>query len=422
VTIVFYERRNIVLLFIWSAVAAILGLICVTKMNANPKNPIDAPRISCRKAGVFPNPLRRGQAGKLLYVVSNEGTAPYIGLLKCTWVNLVTGKVDDLPQAYFDGVLHPGQFYSFIHQSDPIISPPGTYQMRVVGAQNDAYCTSQSFSVVSEMERPDLRVQAINVPRSIFPGEKFGLEVVVKNQGSWKSNKFKGRLYWDFRNSFGPSSSPIGGEDVWPVLSASSIAKLSLSKTLPIDLPNGPIFLFYCIDWDREILEEDETNNLSSMPSTVAFRLELDLRPIGFAPYPNVPQGGIVSTDLLLANPSGTTFSGTLAVSLFSPQDSFLLDLAAWQNVNIPPTNSTTFYTGVRASPVLNCPVADRYKVYARYRSHNARVFSVIPLGKRCNGLNPFLINLVEPKRAEIPEKLIKMPSNGKRGRLKMSL
>lgn len=406
----------------WFFFAFVLGLVGAIEASAQGKTPERTPRISCRQAVVSPNPLQQGQPGSLAFTISNEGIAPFTGLLKCEWVNLGSGRVDELPQAIFNGVLNPGQFHTLVHHSNPIISPPGFYQMRVVDGNGRVLekCTSQIFTVISASKMPDLKVQTLEVPRTLFPGEQISIKVKVRNQGAWKSSGFKGRLYWDIINSFGASSLPLGGEDIWPALGATSSIAKSVAKTLPIDLPNGKIYFFYIVDWDREIGESDETNNSSSSQCVAAFRLAL-VEPIGYVPYPNTPRGVTVATDLNLVNTSKVTFSGTLAVSLLSPQDSFLMDLATWENINIAPTQGTTFSTGIKTSPMLNFPVAKGYKIHARYRSGRSQSYSTIPVGKCTGCLNPFRINIVPPGLGSGSMQTTKVTSRGSRGAVRMS-
>jgi hypothetical protein len=381
------------------------------------------PKITCHQAQVSPNPLRNGQPGILSYTISNDGAAPYTGLLKCVWVNLAKGRVDDLPQSTFNGILQPGQYRTLSHTSIPIVSPPGSYQMRVVDGNGKMFdhCASQTFTVIASTTLPDLKVQALQIPATVYPGEKISIDVKVQNQGSWKSGKCKGRLYWDINPSFGEAARPIDAADTWQEIAANSTALLSIVKTLPIDLPNGPMYFFYCIDYDLELKEADESNNCLAQQRKAGFRLEI-AQPIGYVPYPNTPRGVSVTTDLNLVNPSDLTFNGTLAVSIFSPQDAFLMDLATWPNIHIAPSANSVFSTGIKTSPILNFAVANNYKIYARYKSGQSQTFSTIQLGK-CGGcLNPFHINIVAPRLTGVPAQIIKLPSTGSRGQMRMGL
>ncbi len=417
------DRRRLISGAAICAIAIAFLRTFVIDLNGQVAKLPNSAKISCRQASVSPDPLRTGRSGSLSFTISNDGTAPYTGLLKCEWVNVVTGRVDDLPQAIFNGVLNPGQFHTLFHRSNPIISPIGTYQMRVSDGNGKVLdrCTSQVFSVISPSRIPDLKVKAMDMPATVYPGEKLGTTVKVQNLGSWKSRRCKGRLYWDVNASFGEAARPLGAADTWPEIGPNESASLTLLKTLPIDLPNGPIYFFYCIDWDREVEEIEESNNCHSLLRYAAFPLSI-VQPIGYVPYPNTPQGVSVSTDLNLVNEGAATFNGTLAVSLFSPQDSFLMDLAIWENMHIAPTKQTIFSTGIKRSPTLNLPIANNYKIYARYKFGQSNTFSIVPLVRCAGCLNPFRVNIVAQTLSGVPVRKIKVPSNGLRGQMRMGL
>ena len=400
--------------------AFILTMMISISIHSQSSSQPHSPKITCHQAQISPDPLQQGQNGSLSYTISNDGTAPYVGFLLCEWVNLKTGRVDDLPQSTFNGVLYPGQSRTLTHYSNPIISPAGSYQMRVVDGNRKVFdhCTSQEFKVITTKSLSDLKVQTLELPKKVHPGDKLNINVKVINQGTSKSTTCKGRLYWNLDPIFGETAHPIGPAETWPEIPPLSSSSLSLNKTLPSNLPNGPIYFFYFIDWDREVSERDELNNSLSLLRMAAYQLEI-IQSVGYVPYPNTSYGGSVALDLYLKNPSRITFEGTLSISLFNPQDSFLIDLASWPNLRIAPTQQSTFTTGIKTFGPLNFPIANKYKIYARYKSNLSNTFSTISTSDRCHCLNPFQINIVAPGAPLIFNKI---PSKAPRGQMMMSL
>ncbi|MDD3139216.1 MAG: Ser-Thr-rich GPI-anchored membrane family protein [Lachnospiraceae bacterium] len=302
-------------------------------------NPKAQPNLTCYQGSSAVNDFAYDTTTHVLDLycsVINDGDANagsyYIGWYLST-DQYITPTSDYLVTTNYDGSQTAGYYQNFSASKDlDIISiPDGTYY---VGWIYDIYDTVDESSesdnfwyfsspTITYKKDPDLTVTNPSGPSSAELGQSISVSCTVSNIGDGSSSSsYVGYFI---------SSSQYGSEnylddDYVSSLSAGGTSNENQTVTIPTNLSPGNYYITFFADYDHNISESNENNNINSYPITIT-------SPPSYKVY--------------VKNPSGTYVDGNELNSLELWKDGI------YQS-SVNPSNAYYEFTGLSANSTYN--------------------------------------------------------------------
>jgi subtilase family serine protease len=159
--------------------------------------------------------------------------------------------------------------------------------------------------------KPDLSISALTAPSILAPGGTVNISYSLRNFNSGNAAASTTRYYLSNSNTFNPAADILLGSDSAPALAAnSSTTRTSINLRVPPTLATGVYNLYAVSDATGAIVETDENNNMTSMPSSILLAYS-DLSVSGISASATVNTGARTNISYTLANLTAAPASST---------------------------------------------------------------------------------------------------------------
>lgn len=278
-----------------------------------------------------------------------EGEAPN-RVLAIEWHNLQHAgwsppyKGESWAAYSFQVRLHEGTNAVSIHYGGDAVllgrTPPLAFAMGVEGLDGaegidisdtrcSPACTAANFpldAVFTLEVVPDLSIEHLDAPDTLFEGAQTPLRTVVRNSGDNDARRAKVRFYLS-NDQFIDEGDVVLGDSTPVTIVATARATINTRVAVPEGVEPGLYFLLARVDPDGEIIELDESNNDATPKPVVVLGRAPDFVPVRLLGPSAIDAGAPFSITRTIRNEGSASGSGFFKVVLSANEQASMADL-----------------------------------------------------------------------------------------------